>query len=53
MNSDNYCTFCDKEIIGEVYDLNDDPACKSCYTEAVDMAEYAYESMLENQATGN
>jgi ribosome-binding protein aMBF1 (putative translation factor) len=58
MDTKNKCEFCDKEITGTVYDLNDEPACQSCYDHAVDMAEYAYESwrendMLENQATGN
>lgn len=48
-----YCTYCDKEITGEVFDLNDEPSCESCYMEAIDRAEYNYESMKENEATGN
>ena len=43
-----YCTCCDKEIKGEVYNLNDEPVCESCFNDAIDRAEMAYESQRED-----
>ena len=38
----------DKEIKGEVYNLNDEPVCESCFNDAIDRAEMAYESQRED-----
>lgn len=46
---------CDKcgEETKEAYRLGDDTVCEKCFQDAVSEAEYAYDSMLEDKATGN
>lgn len=47
------CDACEK-MDTQFYETNTgDYVCSSCYDEMIDKAEYAYESMLEDQATGN
>ncbi len=52
------CDNCD-QVAKECYELdNGNFVCQSCYDDAINKAELAYESwrendMLENQATGN
>ena len=50
---ENLCEQCDKPT-EDAYEMQDGSyVCLSCYEEAVERAEMAYEDMLENQATGN
>jgi len=49
----DYCEVCDRKVKAD-YELdNGEYCCKDCYDDAVARAEYAYESMKENEVTGN
>lgn len=67
MDTPSYCSVCDKEFEEneQVFALEDEPVCQSCFDDAISKAEYAYEAWkedfdqakyenaLEQEATGN